>query len=892
MGSLANRGRVGNRAARKGVVEPLEPRQLMSAAAAAGAADELRWGDPAGDAVIAGAIARASDLSQYSDEQLAGAAQWVVIPRAGRAAADVARGVGARDAGPAGALGRARVFQFDGPNNAASARARAAVLAASPGVAAAFPLVARQQQPRFIPNDPMFANQWHLRNTGQSGVAGNDARVTTAWDSVRGNGVVIGIVDDGLQHTHPDLSANYSSSLSYDFNFNDPDPNPGTGGFDDHGTAVAGVAAGRGNNGVGVSGAAPSATLAGLRLIAGPSSDQQEANALSYRRQDIDIYSNSWGPADDGTLGSAGPLTLAALRDGVTQGRGGLGSIITWAGGNGLESDDNVNYDGYANSRYVIAVGALTDSGTQSWYSEPGAPLLVSAYSNGGQSGITTTDRTGADGYGGTDYTNSFGGTSSATPLVSGIIALMLERNPNLTWRDVQHVLVRSARQNDPTGAGWATNGAGLKVNHRYGFGAVDATAAVNLAATWTNVGPEVSATSGLVTVNQAIPDGSLTNVNSTVNITQDITMEKVEVVFNATHTYRGDLRVILTSPDGTQSVLSEVHGDGDANFTGWTFSSARHWGESSQGTWTLSVADGYAQDAGTFNSWQLNVYGTTPNATNATVVDRHVFYNNSAFDGNNTAANAQDDAAIATDKDALLPGQAASFRNYTSYSKGINGVMIDVAGLANPAGIGSDDVQVHTGNTNTPGSWTSGPTPSIATRSIGGGVTRITLTWADNSIVKKWAKIRLLNNADTGLAVANTFYFGNAIGESGNAHNFGTGVTSDAVVNGTDFAGARDNQRGTGNPAAVDFRWDYNRDRLVNGTDLAIARDNGTSTALALRLFTTPAALETDSDGTSDNGETVALRSSSPITASLRQGTLFSTTRLRSSAARAKLLR
>ena len=261
-------------------------------------------------------------------------------------------------------------------------------------------------------------------------------------------------------------------------------------------------------------------------------------------------------------------------------------------------------------------------------------------------------------------------------------------------------------------------------------------------------------------------------------------------------------------------------------------------------GEHTVTVASGQVVN-------NINFGNRVPTA----IQDRHVFYNNSAFDGNNPAANAQDDAAVAPDKDPLLPGQQASFRNYTSYNKGLNGVMIDVTGLAAPANVGPEDFVVHVGNNNNPATWAVGPTPSVATRPISATTTRVTLIWADGAITKKWARIRMLSNADTGLAAADTFYFGNAVGESGNAHNTGTGVTSDAVVNGTDFAGARDNQRGSQNLAPIDWRWDYNRDRLVNGTDLAIARDNTTSAAAALQLFTAPAAVSAASTSTGGTG-------------------------------------
>ena len=181
---------------------------------------------------------------------------------------------------------------------------------------------------------------------------------------------------------------------------------------------------------------------------------------------------------------------LAAFEEDVAQGRGGLGNIITWAAGNGLDDDDNSNYDGYANSRHTIAVTAVTHYGRQSWYAEPGANILVAAPSDGDGEGITTTDNEGGSGYNNGDYNNNFGGKSSATPLVSGVVALILDANPNLTYRDVEHIIVHSSRVNDVNDNSWNVNGAGHDVSHKYGFGVIDASAAVDLAATWTNVEP------------------------------------------------------------------------------------------------------------------------------------------------------------------------------------------------------------------------------------------------------------------------------------------------------------------------------------------------------------------------------------------------------------------
>ncbi|GAB4139127.1 MAG: hypothetical protein Tsb009_07820 [Planctomycetaceae bacterium] len=481
-------------------------------------------------------------------------------------------------------------------------------------------LVAQQDFVRAVPSDPLFVDQWHLWNVLQSGgLEGEDVNVIDVWDNYRGNGVTIGIVDEGVDHLHEDLIDNFNLPLSFDFNDKDPDPMPEFL-FEGHGTAVAGVAGARGFNGIGVSGSAPEATLAGLRLIAAPNTPFDEADALSHESQNIDIYNNSWGPPDIGFAASIPSITEAAIENGVNTGRGGLGNIYVWAAGNGLQSNDNVNYDEYASSRYTIAVGAIGHEGRQAFYSEPGAAMLVTAHSGTFPLGnppslgvdITTTDVTGIGGFDIGNYTSDFNGTSSSTPLVSGVIALMLEANPNLTWRDVQHILVESARKNDPFDPGWVTNGAGKLVNHKFGFGAVDAEAAVNMALTWTNVAPEVSAGTGVINVGVTMADNSPIPVVSSREVFHDITLETVEITVDVDHTYRGDLRISLVSPAGTVSQLAEPRvQDSAEDYVQYTFSSVQHWGESSTGVWTILMSDEQAQDIGTFNSWELTFHGT-----------------------------------------------------------------------------------------------------------------------------------------------------------------------------------------------------------------------------------------------------------------------------------------
>jgi subtilisin-like proprotein convertase family protein len=579
--------------------EPIERRILMAAV-------------PINDA-IAAAIVRVSDLSQYSTTMLREARDWAVTINPARDIGVVRQQLGASRFQPSELIDDVYVASF--PSYRTGQSIARGIETYNPGLAA-WPLVIDQVTPRFVPNDPSFPNQWHLQNTGQGGgTVGADANVVTAWDQYKGDGVVIGIVDDGVAPAHPDLQPNFRSDLSWDYVGNDADPSGGS-----HGVSVAGVANARGNNAVGVSGAAPNAQHAGIKLL-GATTDSNVAAALALNKNSIDIYNNSWGPNDGGTtLGGAGPLALASLANAAQTGRSGRGNIWVWACGNGGDND-NVNFDSYANSRYTIAVAAITNSGVRSSYSERGAPNLVAAYSNGGSLGITTTSGTSG-------YTSSFGGTSSASPLAAGVIALMLDANPGLTWRDVQHILVNSAEKIDPTNFDWTNNGAGHHVNHYYGYGGIDAQAAVELAQTWTNVAPEVTATTGTINVNQAIPNLNATGISNSVNVADAIKLESDEIVFNATHTARGQLQIILTSPSGTQSVLATKRTDTGDNFANWVFDTKRCWDEDARGTWTIRVTDDAGTDVGTFNSYKLNFYGTPIAA--APIVSGNQF----AFDG------------------------------------------------------------------------------------------------------------------------------------------------------------------------------------------------------------------------------------------------------------------
>jgi hypothetical protein len=206
----------------------------------------------------------------------------------------------------------------------------------------------------------------------------------------------------------------------------------------------------------------------------------------------------------------------------------------------------------------------------------------------------------------------------------------------------------------------------------------------------------------------------------------------------------------------------------------------------------------------------------------NAVVTDRSIFYNNSRFDGNSAAANAADDGAIATDKEPLLPGQQATFANYTSYTLGVNGVMIDVRNLPD-TGLTAADFRFRVGDNNNPNTWADGPEPTSITVREGagaGGSDRITITFADGAVQNEWLEVTLLPTVRTGLAEADVSYVGNIPGETGDQPNA-------AVVNALDVAGVKGHLSGTTTTEPITNRYDFNRDGRVNALDVAAVKRN-----------------------------------------------------------------
>ena len=368
----------------------------------------------------------------------------------------------------------------------------------------------------------------------------------------------------------------------------------------------------------------------------------------------------------------------------------------------------NTNMDSARTYPYQIVVGALNAYGLKSSYSTAGSSIWLAA--PGGEYGMSyehvyakideqfpnlvgykdsfpavywqpamiTTDQVGCERgnstdevtfFSGTDpvtinplqddrvldpnceYTATFNGTSSAAPVVSGVIALMLEANPNLTWRDVKHILASTARQVDSSiathsvplmlcasdcsddqytassstflaRAAWATNAAGYSYHNWYGFGLVDAGAAVTMAQSYSPELGEWNMTSvELSSINTDIPDadGSAASATFTVGVDANLTIEAAQLDLQITHHYLGALAIVLKSPSGTRSVLLTPYSQyGDEDDFDSTLISNAFYGESTVGDWTLEVydliADQNSVSLGTLDSATLRIYGHLKN--------------------------------------------------------------------------------------------------------------------------------------------------------------------------------------------------------------------------------------------------------------------------------------
>jgi len=371
------------------------------------------------------------------------------------------------------------------------------------------------------PNDPRYNLLWHLENRHANGTRrGPDLGAREAWSRTRGAGVIVAVVDDGVQLAHPDLAPAGSNNFHFSFVTGTPDGLPASEA-DYHATLVAGFILARDNNDRGVTGLAPRAGLASWKIFDGPSIpenfDDELAAMFRYLDDEVGVQNHSWGNAEASQLGPTS-LEQTGLDHALNSGRSGRGVVMVRSAGNGRQVSFNANDDGYANDPRVITVGAVDSLGKPADYSNPGACLLVTAFGGSSERLLTTTDRLGTLGLNtilGTgdsgDYVTSLAlqGTSFSAPQISGVVALLLATRPDLTIRDVQHLLVLGSRQLSPDDPDVLTNSAGFAHSHNTGFGVPNAGRVIDLAPSWSLL-PSPTEHVRITTVPRQIPDDGL----------------------------------------------------------------------------------------------------------------------------------------------------------------------------------------------------------------------------------------------------------------------------------------------------------------------------------------------------------------------------------------------
>lgn len=384
-----------------------------------------------------------------------------------------------------------------------------------------------------------------------------------------------------------------------------------------HGTSMAGLIASRPNNSMCSVGVAFDVNLGAIRLLTAARnegiSDEQEAKALSFARQKIDIYVLGYGSTELGEK-SLRELAKKAVQDGTRLGRGGKGNIFLAPGGNSGISQKSCSIDQLINSMNTIAINAMGKSGAKPFYAEECAAIMASAFSAGRYPDpwmVTASVNNSC--------TTSFSGTSSSVAVAGGVLALALQANPDLTWRDIQHLIVRTARSDmgrggRPEEAKWITNAAGHRFSTAFGFGLLDASALVQKASSWSPVGDQegcVVATSSNVVVVDAGNSASISFDGKKCAI---VSVEHVLLVVNMTAYRRGDIMAALTSPsNSTVTILTTSRYDISwEGFQEQALLSLATWGEDPRGHWILDLQNKGTRRSFTLLGARLEIYGTS----------------------------------------------------------------------------------------------------------------------------------------------------------------------------------------------------------------------------------------------------------------------------------------
>jgi subtilisin family serine protease len=522
-------------------------------------------------------------------------------------------------------------------------------------VLVAEPNIVIPKESHYRPRDPLYPQQWYLYNKGGAGLgAGSHIDIEKAWDITRGNrSVVVAIADDAIDLNHPDFQGLGKIVAPKDFKDQDFLPLPESSD-ESHGTACAGVAVAE-ENGTGIAGVAAGCALMPIRTT-GFLDDETIEQLFDYCvANNASVISCSWGPA-----AVYFPLSLrqsAALTRAATQGRQGKGCVIVFAAGNANRPVSGTIFEkgwpndllkgstdwlgGFTIHPDVIAVSACTSLGKKSAYSNWGTNVSVCAPSNNAPPGmwfektgyigtapqvtvslpglgIFTADLVGDLGYETGDYTRTFGGTSSACPVVAGVAALVLCANPDLTAQEVKRLLQETAdkivdRDADPQlgmrlGT-YDTNG----FSQWFGYGKVNAFKAVQAAklkASQTSQS-EVQHLHGRNDNRLGIPDNNPQGITSGIRVNDSATVREIEITVNIEHTFLGDIEVSILSPTG-QTVLLQNRTLGSRTQLQQTYSVEstpalkQLLNKPAAGLWQLQAIDYSPMDTGTLNSWEL----------------------------------------------------------------------------------------------------------------------------------------------------------------------------------------------------------------------------------------------------------------------------------------------
>jgi subtilisin-like proprotein convertase family protein len=525
-------------------------------------------------------------------------------------------------------------------------------------------------------------------NYGATSTYGSN--VLSAWRYATGVGVLVALIDDGFDPVITGMFGSFDAIDSANFGIGDPtDINEPSGGY--HGTTTSGLIGDSGEGGEPV-GIAPNATIVGVKVTFGNVSFDTFVEALSYASTVASVINNSWVFSGFGVGEPTDPFFAswyAAIQAAVQSGRGGLGDVIVFAAGNDRTAANDVGLQPINSDPRVIAAAASDEDGSIAAYSNRGAGLLVTAIGD-----------SVAVPYPGGEFYAIASGTSYAAPTISAISALMLSVNPNLGWRDVQEILADSAYAPPPSISGFVVNaagdwnGGGRQFSDDFGFGVVDADVAVNLARAWT----EQSTDSNLATASgfqlsglDVEPD---TTVTSSLTIGADERVQHVQVEIADVNLLAAGTELILTSPSGTQSVLLDQAGvsggvdqTGGLDLSGSMITDNAFWGESAQGTWTLSVSNVGVSD-GTLQGWMLKVWGDDATTVASPLVYTPEFAGLAASDGSRTVVS---NAGTNTDTIDLISLPATTQINLNGGAGLIDGVAVNVLpGLSNANADGS----------------------------------------------------------------------------------------------------------------------------------------------------------------------------------------------------------